>query len=333
MFRWIIIPLALIAAPWLAAADEPVHIRFGWIVAPSDLSPLMFSKPGLAPHAGKTYVPELIKFSGTASALTGLAAGELDSTTLAYSTVALAIQNAGLSDLRVIMDSYEDGVGTFHTNHAMVRNDSGIASVDDLKGKVLATNEAGSATDMAVRVFLAQHGLQDKRDLNMIEVPFPNMKAMLGDRKVALILPASPYDFDPELNTFAHALFTQKDAMGPTEMIMRVARAPFIAAHRAALVDYAEDYVRLLQYLYDPAHHAEAVALVATVTKQKPELFQDWVFTGNDYFRDPAARPNLDMLQQNIETQRKFGFVKSEIDITKYADLSLVEDVAKRMKP
>jgi NitT/TauT family transport system substrate-binding protein len=210
----------------------------------------------------------------------------------------------------------------------MVRNDSAIRTVEDLKGKVLATNEAGSAIDMAARAMLAQHNLQDKRDLTIIEVPFPGMKAMLHDSKVALIAAASPFDYDPELRSFARTLFTQKEAMGPTQMIMRVARGAWLAEHRAAMVDFMADYLHALHYLLDPAHHDEAVALVADATKQKPDYYADWLFTKKDYYRDPNAVPDLAVLQSNVETQRRLGFLKSDLDVKHYADLGIVKDAA-----
>ena len=40
-------------------SGEPYHLRIGWVVTPADLVTLMFVKPGLAPHAGKTYIPSL----------------------------------------------------------------------------------------------------------------------------------------------------------------------------------------------------------------------------------------------------------------------------------
>ena len=42
--------------------------------------------------------------------------------------------------------------------------------------------------------------------------------------------------------------------------------------------------------------------------------------------------PNLEALQRNVDTTRDLGFVKNQIDIAKYADLSLVRDAAKRLK-
>jgi sulfonate transport system substrate-binding protein len=333
LVRTAVFALALIGVALAPAAKsaEPVHLRIGWVVVPSDLAPLMFAKPGLAPHAGRSYVPELTHFSGTSTIVTALAAGELDCSAIAYSTFAIAIENAGLKDLRIVADSFQDGIGDYHTNDHMVRKDSPFRTVEDLKGKVLATNEAGSAIDMSVRAMLAKHKMQDKRDLTIIEVRFPDMKAMLRDGKVDLIASPSPFDFDPELTGFARTLFTQKDGMGPTQMIMRVVRGSFLKEHRAALVDFLEDYVHTLRYLYDPIHRGEAVQLVADATKQKPELFQSWVFTKHDYYRAPDAMPNLAVLQTNIETQRELGFLKTSFDVKQYADLTLVQEAAERL--
>jgi len=116
-------PFALIAAVFTlvlawggtALAGEPYHLRLGWVVTPADLVTLMFVKPGLAPHAGKTYIPELTHFAGTPAEMTALATGELDCAALAYSTFALGIENAGMTDLRIIADEFQDGVPGHHT--------------------------------------------------------------------------------------------------------------------------------------------------------------------------------------------------------------------------
>src|SRR5215831_10328298 len=134
-----------------AGAAEPYHLRLGWVVTPADLVTLMFLEPGLAPHAGKSYVPELTHFAGTPAEMTALATGELDCAALAYSTFALGVENAGMSDLRIIGDEFQDGVPGWHTNAFVVRKDSPIKTVEDLKGKILATNQAGAAIDIALR--------------------------------------------------------------------------------------------------------------------------------------------------------------------------------------
>jgi len=323
--------LLLLALP--AEAAEPYHLRIGWVVAGADLATLMFAKPELAPHAGKSYIPELTHFEGTSTAMQALATGELDTAALAYSTFALGVVNAGMQDLRVIGDEFQDGVPGYHTNGYFVRNDGSIQRVEDLKGKVIATNQRGSAVDMAVRAMLSKHNLQDKRDATMIEVRFPDQRAMLKEGKADLITQPLPFGKNPELVAFAHPLFTQVDAIGRSQMIVRVAREPFLKAHHAEIVDFLEDYLHTLQYLLDPAHHDEAVALLAQVTKQKPALFEGWAFTNGDYYRNPKGLPDLGALQANIDLQHQLGFLRASLEVKKYADTSFVEEAARRLAP
>lgn len=317
------------AAP--AMADDPVHLRIGWVVVPADIMPLIFQQPGWAPHAGKSYVPELTHFSGTPTEMQAMATGDLDIAALAYSTFALGVENAGMDDLRVIADVFQDGVPGYHSNDMMVRNDSGIKTVDDLKHKIVATNQTGSAVDVAVRAMLTKHNLQDKRDLTMIEVRFPDMKTMLKEKKVDLITAVNPFGFDPELATFAHPLFTQEEAVGRTQMIVVAVRQGFIDKHRAALVDFLEDYISAQRKFTDPAHRDETIKLITEVTKQPAELYQDWVFTKKDYFRDPGGLPDLTALQQNVDLARTLGFLHAPLDITKYTDLSLAKEADKQL--
>jgi NitT/TauT family transport system substrate-binding protein len=315
-----------------AAAAGPVKIRIGWVVVPANLAPILFEKPGVARHVGKSYTVENFRFSGTPQIITGMASGDLDFGMLSFSAFALAVENAGLDDLRVIADSFQDGVDGYHTNEYMVLKDSPIKTIADLKGMVLGTNQVGSAIDMAIRVMLRKNGLEDRKDVTIIEVPFPNMKPMLVEKKLALISAVVPFAMDPGLRQIARPIFTQKQAIGTSEMILWAARAPFLQKNHVALVDFMEDMPCVLHWYTDPANHEEAVDIVATFTKQPRSYYDSWIFTKLDYFRDPEGRPNLDSLQANIDTQKQLGFLKTGFAVKKYADLSLVAEAAKRLQ-
>ena len=316
-------------APTSAA---PVKLRIGFVVPGAD-TPFQFYAPkGLAQHEGVTYSLEPIYFNGTPTMVTALATGEIDLAPLAYSSFPLAVENARMEDLRIIADVFQDGVPGYHTNEFMVLKDGPIKTVEDLKGKVVATNLAGSAVDIAMRAMLAQRGLNPKADVTIIETPFPNMKAQLQEQKVSLIAGVLPFSEDPALRSLARTLFTQQQALGRSQMIIMTARADVLAKNRAAIIDFLEDNLRELRWFTDPAHHDEAVKSLAAYTKQPVERFQSWAFTKQDFYRDPTGRPDLAALQANIALTHKIGFIPAALDVQKYVDMSLVDAAAKRLK-
>ncbi len=323
---------AILAASLATASADPLPIRVAWVVVPNNLPPILFAKPGIARHQGQSYAMDAIRFGGTPQMITSFGANEIDIALLAYSSLAVAIENAGMTDLRVIADAFQDGAPGYYTDEYMVLKDSPIRTVEDLKGKILGSNVAGGAIDVGLRAMLHQHGLDPRKDVTIVEVAFANMRAALSERKVDLIGTGLPFAQDPALRAATRTIFTQREAIGRSEMIVWVARAGFLAANRPAMVDFMEDVLRALHFFTDPANHREAVDIVARFNKQPADYYDAWLFKpGGDYYRDANAIPDLDSLQSNIKTQVEFGFLKADLDIRQYADLSLVKDAATRL--
>ena len=324
--------VAILAATLMIASAraEPLKIRAGWAVVPAQLTSIIFENKDILKHYGTSYTFEPIRFRGSAPQITALAAGEIDIAAFAFSTFGLAIQNAKMEDIRVIGDLYQDGIPGYYTSQYVVRADSPIKTSEDLKGKVLASNGIGGAIDMAMRKMLRDHGLEEKRDYSIVEIQFPNMIATLEEKKVDLAGLVTPFSIDAEKNGLSRTLFTIKDAMGETQTTLMAARKPFIDKNRAALVDFFEDVQRATRWYLDPANHDAAVEIIAKFTKQPKAEFADLVFTKDDYYHDPDARPNLKALQSNLKDQKTLDFLKIDIDVAKYADLSLVDEAAKR---
>jgi len=315
-----------------AQADAPVKLRTGWVVVPPEMVPILFLKPDLARHLGHSYDFEPIRFGSSSPMIQAMSSGDIDIATFTYFSLGAAIENAKIEDLRVMFDEFRDGQPGWFSAKFLVRRDSGINTVQDLKGKVLASFGIGSGGDVAMRVFLRKNGLEDVRDYTVIQVPPPNQKAMLTEGKVDLISGQGILYYDPDLQKIAKPLFSYADGMGPTEMGVYTARAGFIAQHRAALVDFAEDMIRSVRWYTDPEHHAEAIQILSDFTKLSPDHFESWAFTHKDEYRDPGGRPDLDSLQHALGILRTMDLLKSDIDIKKYADLSIIDEAGKRLK-
>ena len=158
------------------------------------------------------------------------------------------------------------------------------------------------------------------------------MTAMLFDKKADLIPPVLPFALDPEAQERRQACCSSsKDALGVTQMIVWTARKSFIDKNRAAMVDFMEDMLRIVRWYLDPKNHDEVAQIASKITKVPPERF-GWLFTKSDTYRNPNLMPNLEALQPNVDATRELGFVKKPIDVKKYADLSLVQEAAKRLK-
>ncbi|MCC6888200.1 MAG: ABC transporter substrate-binding protein [Hyphomicrobiales bacterium] len=310
------------------AQGVPLKIRMGWAQLPGHLAPILFQNKAVLKHYGKSYVVEPIRFRGTTPQIQALAAGELEMATLAPSGLVFAVRNAKL-EARVIGDTFHDNGKTHWTSPFLVRTDSGINKIEDLKGKRVASNAIGSASDSAMRTMLKRHGLTDK-DYNTIETAFGTMPAMLMEKKVDLIvaLPQFIKMVDPAKTK---ALFTLRDAVGAQQTIMWVMRADVIAKNRAALVDYWEDHIRALRWFIDPNNREEAIKYVMAFTKQSRDSL-DYAFTENDYFRSPDARPSIEGILRGIDHAVEGGLIDSPLDkLEPYLDLSLIEEAKQRI--
>lgn len=335
--KYFALAAAMLALGGMTSANaDPLRIRLSYIVPVSNWATILFAKPELAHHLNKSYTFEAVHFQGTPELIQALATGELEIANMGFTTLPIAVLNAGMGDVRVIADELEDGVPGYYSDEYMVRADSPIKTVEDLKGHVLTINAFGSGTEVPLHAMLERHHLNEKTDVTVIEAPIPSAPAMLFDKKVDLIALPLPFSANPQVRAKTRTLFTQGDAMGVTELGVWVAREPFIEKNRAALTDFVEDALRAERWYFDPKNHEEAVKIAAAVTKTPADHWESWLFLKDgekgDYFRAPDGRPNVASLQDSVEREAKLGVIKSSFDVKKYVDLSLVEAAAKRLK-
>jgi sulfonate transport system substrate-binding protein len=323
---------AIVGAAATQAHAEPWKIRVGWVTAPTHTQPIIDAlqkrHPELFHEFGKSYVAEGEHFQGTTPQITALAINELEIASFGPEALALAVDNAHL-DVRMIADVFQDGVPGYGSVTYVVRKDSPIAKIEDLKDKTIATNAIGSFGDSAMRINMREHGLSD-HDFTTVEAPFPAMPAMLDEGKVDLINLVPQFHYMLTQGKY-RVLFTAAQGEGRIQAVLWAMRAGQIAQHRAALVDFLEDHIRATQWLLDPAHHDEAVEIAADVTKAKPQTLQ-YAFTKGDSYRAPDGKPDVAAAQHALDVEMKYGIIKESLKIApKYVDLGPVEEAAKRL--
>src|SRR5674536_343226 len=89
-----------------ANSAEPVKIRISWVAPIANWGSIVLEKKDLAQHLGKSYTLESIHYQGTPQTITAIANNELEVASLAYSSLAIAIENAGLDDIRAMLHKH-----------------------------------------------------------------------------------------------------------------------------------------------------------------------------------------------------------------------------------
>ncbi len=296
--------LFFVLATAFPAQADPLKIHIGYQASPDKFAPFLAGRRDIVIHLGQSYQVELQSFQASSIEITALATGDVDFALLGYSSFGIAIDAAKMDDLRLVFDNFRDGVPGYYSFNLAVLTDSPIRAVEDLKGKVLATNGGGSVVDLAMRYMLKKHGLEDKRDYTVIEVSLPNMFPMLAARKVDLVSLNTNYMHDPKIADAVRTLFEEKDAFGVTEFAFYCARAGYLEKNRAALADFFEDVVRATRWMLTPANRAEAVQMVSKITKQSPDLLATYyLLPREDDYRDRDSRPDVAALQRRISTR------------------------------
>jgi sulfonate transport system substrate-binding protein len=314
-----------------AAAADPVPLRVGWAQVPTQMTPLVAKLA--ATHAelfhnlNVTYAYEPLRFQGSPPQIQAFAAGELDVAAFGPAALALAVTNAHL-ELRIVADIAQDGGTTGHySSWWAVRKDGPIKTLQDMKGRIAIVNAKGATTDMLLRQTMRRHGVADT-DFVEIEADFANMLAMLESGKADTAPVMVQFNHDFVATGHYRPLFTTTEALGgePDQVLFWVMKADFIAAHRAAIVDFLAGHMAGMRWFLDPRNRDEALAMTAAFTKQAPEALA-YAFTKSDVYRSPDLVPVIPPVQKDIDLAYSMNMLPARIEVApRYVDLSLIAD-------
>ncbi len=309
-------------------AAEPVRIRIQYASVSQFVPLIPYAPKGLYKHYGKSYVVEPTFMAGAGPALTAFAAGDLELAALNPQTLGNAVVTGKLK-LKAIVEVLSTDLPGHASAQYVCRADE-VKTIADLKGKTIGINVRGSTPEAAARVFLAQHGMQPGRDYQPVEMRFNVALAALDAKRVDCAVLVPPWVNFAAARKDLRPVFAVGDVFGPTESTSWVGRPDWIAAHRAALVDFVEDHIRLRHWCLDPKTHGEAVALAAKIGKQ-PLKAISFVWTDKDNYHDPNGLIDEKRYQKNLDDLYKYGLIKAKVDANKYIDTSIVREAMARI--
>lgn len=181
MKRWILLPLLALLASTAIAAES---LRVGYVRVMDDAQAMLAYEADLYKKYGLE--AELVEFSSGTDLIKAIVGDRLDIGVLGFSNAFTWVSRG--ADLKIVGGAQRG----YHS--LLVRNDSGIEEVSDLKGKTLASQKQGSTADIVLKgVMLAEAGLEPS-NLNIMGVaPAVAVQSLVGGRVDAAFL-FEPYD-------------------------------------------------------------------------------------------------------------------------------------------
>jgi NitT/TauT family transport system substrate-binding protein len=206
----------------------------------------------------------------------------------------------------------------------MVLKDSPIKSIADLKGKKVGINAYASAVDLALRVVLKKNGIDPRRDVEIVEIAFPNIASAIREKRIDCGVLVIPFLAVESPKGDLRTVFTGGDAFGPSSVIFQVTTNAFLKNNPDAVRGFLADYVDGLAWFYDPANRDKAIQLMSDFTKSPKDVLNSYFATPRDYYRDPSACVSSQTVQKPLDAMFEEKLIDRRIDVSKYLDLSFL---------
>jgi NitT/TauT family transport system substrate-binding protein len=230
-----------------------------------------------------------------------------------------------------------DRVSTPIRHNLMLRPDlkDQITDIKQLKGKVVASNGAGSVSTYELGKMLETAGLKIS-DVEVKVLSFPQMGTAFANKAIdaALVIPPFTYEF---LDQHLAVEFAETDKLvqpNPMTIAVIMVNTDWAKEHRDALQGYVNAYLRGVRDYCNAYHHGSVRqdmidSIVRHAAERNPKLLNDYPWVA----RSPNLRVNvasmLDM--QDWFVANKFSTAK--LPVEKLLDMSYADAAIKKLGP
>jgi len=298
---------------WTYAREKPkpYNLRYGHMGV-ADSAPIYVAvEKGFFAEEGLNVT--LTRFTGGPQIIEAAVAGSID---CGHSGIVPAIMafSSGIP-LRIMTDQ-----ATWDLEHDasawVVRADSDIQSVEDLKGKTYAVHTYGSLTYLVAQIVFKTHGLKTppdpSPDVNVVLIPFPKMpEALSATDGVDVIDTVEPF-VTIALQMGGRILYHPATSIFP-DHVWHTATAffmqEFIDEHKDVVDAFIRANVKAVRWIRD--NREETMRIVAKYTGLDYDLVKTMAL--------PTWGESLDSngVQREMELMLEWGWIKESIDVSK----------------
>ena len=322
----LLIALGVVASPITANAQERGQVRLGHNRAWHNTALILGISQGHFQRAGVSVVEKV--FNNPADIVQAIATGDLDAGVSTSGVLFTAVQRGVKVKAVAVVQAGQKPPVAF-----MVRADSRINSVADLRGKSVAIAGFGGTTDLMLRYWLTRAGLDPKVDVKLNFVPFHLTLPSLINRQIdaapidAMLEVKARQQYPGQIKTLFNYSDVTNAALGNNHvngLILNFGDA-FVERDRETAVRFLEGYLRSIK----------------AIDADPKKALNDWaVASSENTIRMLEATPTLpsdgkvflDAFQFEADMSLKFGYLKQPMDLRLATDHSLIDEAARRLK-
>ncbi len=264
---------------------------------------------------------EPVRFSGWPELKEAFLAGHTPATFL-LAPMAIALREQGVP-IKIVYLGHRDG------SAVMVHRDSGIRSMQDLRGKVIAVPNRYSNQRLLVFRALNDAGMRPE-DVTLVEMPPPDMPAALYAKAVDAISSGEPFMAQTELDGYGRVLWLTKDVWPNFISCVLAVHEDLIRDRRDVVQQLVDGIAKSGKWLDQTMdHRMDAAQFVArNYYNQHPRLLE-FVLSKPP---DRVKYTNLTLLRPDFEEIERLGIqagiLQGTAHFDDYADPSFVRDEA-----
>jgi NitT/TauT family transport system substrate-binding protein len=196
----------------------------------------------------------------------------------------------------------------------VVRSDSRITGMADLRGKTIAIPAKGNMQDFVVRRGLEKAGLDPAKDVKFVEIAAPDQKQALNGNLVDAITLWEPLVTDALLGG-GRLLATGQDIYPGHDNDTISATVQAINNHSDAVRAIVQTVVHAQQWVIDNPEEAKTIAAKYLGVPQ-PTIDAAW----KNVFRRRDGRPSADYTQEFADFLYKWGYIKTNVTAANLID-------------
>lgn len=256
---------------------------------------------------------EPVRFSGFPEIKESIVSGHI-SATFMLAPLAMALRQQGVP-IKIVYLGHRDGTAM------MVHKDSGILKFSDLRGKTIAVPNRYSNQYLIIFKALRDNGMSPK-DVNIVEMPPPDMPAALFARSVDAITSGEPFMGETELEGYGRVLYQAKEIWPNFISCVLVVQDKMIRENPDAVQKMVAGIARSGKWLEaGMEHRMEAADFVSQhYYNQQPKLLRYVLSTPPDR----VTYANLALARKDFELIEKLaleaGIMNGTTSFDSYAD-------------